>query len=749
MKRVTAIGLAHSLAAARTVDDVHDAIQAGLPAVVDATVASLGIVDRDAGELRLRPTGRFAPELAERYRVIPLDLDTPITEVLRTREMLVLPDHEAWRQHAPAKMAAEIMATGLETTVFVPLIDSTGEAVAAIGVSWDQVIVLDEPTLVTLRSVAQLCQDALERAGATDLAAQRARDLAHLAEELADALTVDEAIEVVTRLGQAPVGAAATSVGLIDQDAGVLRTHHGATVDQDVRRQFSDPPLDAALAFTDAARTGEAVLIEDYDAYVARYPHSSPTVARLGMGARAAVPIRTSAGQTMGSMVHAWSAPRTFDEALRSTLTTIAEMAGQAIERAQLLEHIRRDAAHHEALAGLAELLAKARTSSEVAEVVALHASAVAGADSANVAVLDPNGDALIVHHHPSLASGIQERYATVSLSANIPHAHVVRGAGPLLFDDLESFGARYPHLLDDVHAAGRQACAVIALPDTSGRPLGALGFAWSEPTRLDDVVQGTLEGVARLCAQALERSLLSDAEHRLVTALQDSVLTPLPPLAGLTTAGRYLPAARHIGMGGDWYQGIALDDHRYALVVGDVAGHGITAVGEMAQLQAVISALVRLGTSPQEVFRQTTELLHGGTRTVTATALLVVIDTASSTLSYVAAGHPPPLLRTPQGTTTILGGGRQPLLGVPMMRPTDEIGTHPFPPGSLLVTYTDGLVERRREPIDRSIERLAGHLGAARGVQADEVADELIAASLAGREPDDDIALLVVRREG
>lgn len=746
MKRATAISLAHALAAARTVDDVHDAIQARLPAVVDATVASLGIVDRDAGVLRLRPTGRFAPELAERYRVIPLDLDTPITEVVRTREMLVLPDHHAWRDHATAQMAAEIVATGLETTVFVPLTDSTGEAVAAFGVSWNEAIEVDEPTLVTLRSVAELCQDALERAGATDRAAQRARDLAHLAEELADAMTVEEALEVVTRLGQAPVGAAATSVGLIDHDAGVLRTHHGESVDRDVQRQFSDPPLDAPLAFTDAARNGEAILIEDYDAYMARYPHSSGAVARLGMGARAAVPIRTSTGETMGSMVHAWSAPRTFDEELRSTLTTIAEMAGQAIERAQLLEHIRRDAARHEALAGLAELLAKARTSSEVADVVALHASAVAGADSANVAVLNPEGDALLVHHHPSLESGIQARYATVSLSADIPHAHVLRGAGPLLFDDLEAFGARYPHLLDDVRAAGRQACAVIALPDTSGRALGALGFAWSDPTRLDGDVQGVLQGVARLCAQALERSLLSDAEHRLVTALQDSVLTPLPPLAGLTTAGRYLPAARHIGMGGDWYQGIALDEHRYALVVGDVAGHGITAVGEMAQLQAVISALVRLGTAPNEVFRLTTELLQGGARTVTATALLVLIDTESSTLSYVAAGHPPPLLRTPQGTT-ILGEGRQPLLGVPMTRPSDEIGVHPFPPGSILVTYTDGLVERRREPIDRSIGRLADHLRAAQGQQADDVADELIAASLAGREPDDDVALVVVHR--
>lgn len=748
MKRATAIGLAHSLAAAGTVDEVHAAIQRGLPPVLDAQVASLAIVDRDARELRLRPLGEIAPELSERFQRIPLDSPMPITEVVRTGELLVLRDYDDWRLHAPDALVDEIMATGVETTALVPLVDSSGTVVAALGVGWQGQVEVDAAALATLRTVAELCEQTLERAWTTDTAAQRATDLADLATRLADALTVGDVLEIVTSMAQAPLGAVATSVGLIDHHEGVLRTHHGRGVGEAVKQRYADPPLDARLAFTDAARTAETILIEDFDAYVRRYPESAGSTASLGQGARAAVPISASDGQVIGAMVHAWPSPRVFDDALASTVTTIAEMAGQAIERARLLEKIRRDAARHEALAGLAELLATARTSEEVAAVMALHSAPVAEADSANVAIYEEADDSIVIHHHPGVRPVLQERYARASFTDPLPVVDVMREGGILVFQNLEEVAVRYPHLVDDIRSGGRNAIAAVNLPDTTGRPLGALGLSWNQPLRLDDDGRVALEGVARLCAQALERARLSDAEHRLVTTLQDSVLSPLPQMDGIATASRYLPAARHIGMGGDWYQGVVLDEHRYALIVGDVAGHGITAIGEMAQLRAVIGALVRLEVDVGEVFQQTTALLRTDHRTVTATALLAVVDTETSLLHYVAAGHPPPLLRTPQGATVLLSGGRQPLLGVPMTsEPT--VGEHPFPPGSLLVTYTDGLVERRREPIDQSIDRLLGHLHASRAEGVEGIASDLITSSLAGREPDDDVAIVVLCHQG
>jgi serine phosphatase RsbU (regulator of sigma subunit) len=748
VKRVSVIGLAHALAGAGSVDEVHEAIQRGLPTILDAAAANLWIVDQDAGELWMRQSATVPTMVPEHYQRLRLDTQNPITEVVRTGSLLVLPDHDAWRAHAPAELIDDIGGLAHVTAAIVPLVDSAGAVVAAMAVSWAGVVELDEPAIATIHSVAELCEQSLERAWATDQAAERATNLAALATQLADALTVEDVLEVVTSSGASPVDAVATSIGLIDHVAWVLRTHHGRTVDEETRRRYTDPSLDAALAFTDAARTGQAIFVEDYDAYLARYPGAGPATAGLGLGARAAIPIRTSGGGvTIGSIVHAWAGPRTFDAGLVSTLTTIANMAGQAVERARLLEQVRRDAAHHEMMAALAELLATARSGDDVAEIVTRHGAATAGADSANVAILESSGDVLRVHHHPSLAADIQGRYPSIPRGASLPHADVLRGGEVMVFGDLEAFGARYPGLVDDLVQAGRQACAVAALQDAAGHPLGALGLAWSEPQRFDDATLATIRGVARLCAQALERAQLSDAEHRLVNTLQESVLTPLPDLPGLSITGCYLPAARHIGMGGDWYEGIVLDDHRYALVVGDVAGHGITAIGGMAQLQAVIGALVRLGMPLGEVFPQTTTLLRREERTTTATALLVVVDVQACTLSYVAAGHPPPLVRGPDGATTVLEDGRQPLLGV-RLDAEPVVGTHPFPPGSVVVAYTDGLVERRREPIDRCIERLVDHLRAAPDVDADGIAKRLMDAAIGDREPDDDVAMVVLGHE-
>ncbi len=748
MKRATAISFAQALAAAGTVEEVDSVIHERLPAVLDALAASLAIIDPDAREVRLQPSDIVPREIAERYGRLPLDAANPLAEVVRTRAPLILRGDDDWRARAPKDLCDAVAAAGIELTMCVPLAVPDGEVLATLTICWDDPDALDDATRATVGTVTELCVQTLERARTTDRMAHHAMHLARLAEQLADALTVDEALDIVTVAGRAPVGAQHTSIGLVDETDGVLRVRHGPTVPDEVRERYVDPALDARLAFTDAARTGEAIYIEDYDTYLARYPEGAATTGELGFGARAALPICTAEGALIGAIVHAWPGPRTFGSTLRSALTTISDMAGQAIERARLVEQIRRHAARSSALAELAELLATARTSDDVADVVSHHAARVIGSDSADVALLDPASGRLLVRQDLDVAPTQRDRYREVPLDASQPHVDAVRDGGLLVFEDLDTYEARYPHLVDDLKAQGRSSCAIVALPDSRGEPLGAIGFAWTERTRIDDDARAALEGVADLCARALERAGMSDAEHRLVKTLQENVLAPLPPMAGIDTAARHLPAARHIGMGGDWYQGIELDDHRYAVIVGDVAGHGLTAVGEMAQLRAVTGALVMLGVPLQEVFRQATTLLRSADHMVTATAVVAVVDTSAETVAYVSAGHPPPLLRTPDGSVLLLTDGRQPLLGVPAEAAV-AVGSRTFGDGSTLILYTDGLVERRGEPLDESIERLR------RGVEertdaggtADELASQLLATHVEDRDPDDDVAIVVVTR--
>lgn len=563
--------VAQALAAAGSVEEVEDVVQRHLPTVLGAMGASLGIVDRDEEVLRTSPSPVLGAVLSARYAEIPLDAPVPIAEVVRTGELLLLRKHDDWRVHAPPEVVADVVGAGIVATVCLPLEDSNGQVAATLALSWDRAFDFDAPALDTIRTIAELCEYTLERARTTDQAARLAKQLAQLAARLAAALTVGEVLDIVTESGSSPVNASATSIGLVDREAGVLRTHHGATVAEEVRRQYTDPSLDAPTAFTEAARTGRLVLVEDHAAFAEQYPDSARSTAALGFGARAALPLRDSEGRVRGAIVHAWSGPREFHEALVSTLLTIADMVGLA-----------------------------------------------------------------------------------------------------------------------------------------------------------------------------LERTGLSEAEHRLVTSLQSSLLVPLPKVPHLDIAAHYLPAAHHIGIGGDWYEGIALDEHRYVLIVGDVAGHGITAVGDMAQLRAVIGALVRLGTPLGEVFAQTTSLLQAADHNPTASALLVVIDTEAATMSYATAGHPPPVVRRPSGLTEILGGGHQPILGIPVDQST--VSAVPFPLGSALVAYTDGLIERRGEAIDLSMERLRGFVEASPGITAEALVKDLLHANLHDRQPDDDVALVVIR---
>jgi serine phosphatase RsbU (regulator of sigma subunit) len=173
------------------------------------------------------------------------------------------------------------------------------------------------------------------------------------------------------------------------------------------------------------------------------------------------------------------------------------------------------------------------------------------------------------------------------------------------------------------------------------------------------------------------------------------------------------------------------------------VAGHGINAVAQMAQLRSMISTLVRLGTPMAELVEQASRAVEGTGRI--ATAVVVAIDPIAGRLEYVAAGHPPPILRRPNGTAEVLGEGRQPLIGV--TRPSTGSGTHDFPVGATLLCYTDGLIERRTEAIDQSVQRLAERFAAVPAGDPERMADDLLAGSLQHQDASDDVALAVITR--
>ncbi|HLM09054.1 MAG TPA: SpoIIE family protein phosphatase [Thermoleophilaceae bacterium] len=244
----------------------------------------------------------------------------------------------------------------------------------------------------------------------------------------------------------------------------------------------------------------------------------------------------------------------------------------------------------------------------------------------------------------------------------------------------------------------------------------------------------------------AARLSEIYQREHDIATTLQRSLLPQrLPPVEGLALAARYLPAARGTAVGGDWYDALERPDGRVTLVVGDVAGHGLRAAATMGQLRNAFRALGLVESSPAEVMARVNRLVMSGGDEAMATVLYLVLDRETGEVVFSCAGHPPPLVLGPGGPR-FLDGGRSVPVGATEPAAFREAHAR-LEPGSTLLLYTDGLVERRDEPLADRLEALAS-AAAAGGDDLDTLCDRILRGVLGDGEPADDVALLAVRPE-
>ncbi|MFJ7591243.1 PP2C family protein-serine/threonine phosphatase [Streptomyces sp. NPDC097617] len=241
------------------------------------------------------------------------------------------------------------------------------------------------------------------------------------------------------------------------------------------------------------------------------------------------------------------------------------------------------------------------------------------------------------------------------------------------------------------------------------------------------------------------ERLRRSHAHERDVALHLQEALLPAPrPLGHHQVAVRYRPATEALNVCGDWYD-LVERPGRTAVAVGDVVGHGLAAAGVMGQLRSALSAASHVAEGPAQAL----EVLGLYARSIdgaeSTTAFSVFIDWTGRTLTYSSAGHPPPVLCHPDGTVSFLDGATDPPLGARpehAPRPEAQVG---FTAGSVLVLYTDGLIERRREDIDVGLARLANSLVRHRAAAADDIADALLAELMPAAGITDDTALVVL----
>jgi GAF domain-containing protein/anti-sigma regulatory factor (Ser/Thr protein kinase) len=278
------------------------------------------------------------------------------------------------------------------------------------------------------------------------------------------------------------------------------------------------------------------------------------------------------------------------------------------------------------------------------------------------------------------------------------------------------------------------------------GRLLGVL-HAGSREERVfsgDDVA--LLELAAERLAIALDHSRLYEREHAVAATLQRSLLpAELPDVPGTVIATRYVPAVAEVEVGGDWYDVIPLAAGRVGLAMGDVVSRGVRAASVMGQLRNALRAYALDGHPPALVLERLHAMLRTLERREMATLAYMVLDPIALSFTLASAGHPPPLVLSPEGRVCLIEEGRGPPLGAvadAIYKETSGV----VAPGATVLLYTDGLVERRDMWLDEGMERLAVESEAAAGAAPEELLERLLAALVPEGGARDDVAALAIQ---
>ncbi|MDQ7906381.1 SpoIIE family protein phosphatase [Phytohabitans sp. ZYX-F-186] len=356
-------------------------------------------------------------------------------------------------------------------------------------------------------------------------------------------------------------------------------------------------------------------------------------------------------------------------------------------------------------------------------------------ADTAALLLLDPHAQQLVATAAKGLGQEVRDGFRL-----SVGHGFAGRVAAekqPVRLADVRPDDVANPLL----PAAGIR--SLLGVPVfAAGEVIGVLHVGSLEPSRFtaDDV---RLLQVAADRASAASQARASSIDRTAALALQRSLLpTRLPETAGVEIAARYIPG-HDAGVGGDWYDVFTLPSGWLGVVIGDVSGHGLRSAVVMGRLRSALRAYSLVCDDPAEALSLLDRKVHHFETGHLATVLYAMISPDRETVRMSLAGHLRPVLAAP-GRPAVLAEARVDLpLGLggrlARRRSTDLA----LPAGSVLVCYTDGLIERRDEVIDAGLERLRT---AVTPGPAEVVCDTVMAA-LAEERPGDDIALLAIRR--
>ena len=355
-------------------------------------------------------------------------------------------------------------------------------------------------------------------------------------------------------------------------------------------------------------------------------------------------------------------------------------------------------------------------------------------ADTGAVLLREPGTDYLVAR----AARGLEEEVRQ--------GVHVPIGAGfagtvaatrrPVLLDRVDATTVANPILWEK----GIQ--AMLGVPLLAGEDVvGVMHVGRLQPRPFTEHDTDLLELAAERVTTALQGRQLA-VEAAAATMLERGLLPPrLPVLPDLRMAARYAPAYNRT-IGGDWYDTFTLPTGELWLVVGDVAGHGLGAAVVMGRVKSALRAYALLGDGPARVLELTDRKVQHFEIGMMVTVVCAVSRAPYTTFEIASAGHPPGVLARPDGSSSLLRVRPGPPLGVvaDASRSSERVDV---PSGSVLVFYTDGLVERRGQTLDAGMERLRSFV---RAGDAEDVCRDVMHHLVGDEDTPDDIAVLAVQ---
>jgi serine phosphatase RsbU (regulator of sigma subunit) len=573
----------------------------------------------------------------------------------------------------------------------------------------------------------------------------RLRRLAAVAAELGTADTIDAVTKIVIDQAADAVGATVASLCLkLDDQTMVLAGLRGGL--SGAAQRWATFSLDSPTPAAEVARTGRLLVLRGSDAISERYPD----LERASAGPRSMVGLPLSVlARTVGVITLSFPGLRELDAAELEFFAILADSCAQAIVRIDS----QRDAAEQAArMRFLAESATELSTSLDYGRTLA-RVARLAVPEFADWCAIDLVEDGrlhrlAVEHIDPAkveLALEMQSRYPAGPESGTWQVIRTGRRSlVPIITDEMLTASITDEEQLEMARALELRSYLVVPL-EARGRVLGAMTWVISDVKRhYTESDARFAEELAKRCAMAIDNAQLYSQTSETAVQLQHAVLPDLSgAIEGWTVATHYSPAGR-TGVGGDFFDAIALPDGRLVVFVGDVMGRGVAAAAAMAQMRAAVRAYVVVDPDPARVSSMLDVVMQTYEMQQLVTLVYVLIDPARDELKAVSAGHPPPLVVHADGSVEQL----EVPAGAPLGVQSDDRATtvHHFGDGDTFLAFTDGLVERRDEDIDVGQRRI---LSAASGLAGPTLQEHLDALVDGARDDthEDDVAALAVRR--